>query len=105
MGDVRTNLCQIEYKITYFIETGRLSSSWCVASLHVLANADELEACKLQGCLMKNDYQQSRCENIIDELYICCGRHYNKTQQKIDSCPIESVLHRKLKDRGLGDKV
>lgn len=69
---------------------------------------------------MKNDYQQSKCENvslsiyntdqpshyqIIDQLYICCGNHYKNTQEKIDSCPIESVLDRKLKDRGLADKI
>ncbi|TIA89787.1 hypothetical protein E3P99_01876 [Wallemia hederae] len=59
----------------------------------------------MQNCLTKNGFQQDRCENILDELYICCGRYYQQTQQKIDSCPIESVLNRKLRDRGLNDKV
>jgi len=32
-------------------------------------------ACKLQDCLEANNYQESRCGHVIQEILTCCSRH------------------------------
>ncbi|KAK3833663.1 MAG: p8 MTCP-1 [Linnemannia gamsii] len=30
------------------------------------------QACAIQACLTKNNYQESRCQNVIEQLQKCC---------------------------------
>ncbi|GBB91596.1 hypothetical protein RclHR1_00190009 [Rhizophagus clarus] len=30
------------------------------------------EACQIQTCLQNNNYQESRCQKVIEELFKCC---------------------------------
>ncbi|CAI2168751.1 11030_t:CDS:2 [Funneliformis geosporum] len=32
------------------------------------------EACQIQTCLQKNDYQEARCQQAIDKLLQCCDK-------------------------------
>ncbi|XP_014474874.1 PREDICTED: cx9C motif-containing protein 4 [Dinoponera quadriceps] len=36
-------------------------------------------ACKLQKCLNENIYQPSRCQEVIEELRICCRKYSNQS--------------------------
>ena len=32
-------------------------------------------ACNLQDCLQKNNYQERKCQHVIDDILKCCSRH------------------------------
>eukprot|EP00884_Botryococcus_braunii_P005297 jgi/Botrbrau1/14769/Bobra.0284s0003.1 len=38
-------------------------------------DACKAEACKIQDCLAKNNYDVSRCQGVIKELQKCCERY------------------------------
>ncbi|GAA5959966.1 hypothetical protein JCM8115_004477 [Rhodotorula mucilaginosa] len=61
------------------------------------------EACKIQNCLLSNNYQQDKCEDAIANLYKCCAQFYvkNGDDARTDGCPMPSVLRRKLKDMNI----
>lgn len=62
-------------------------------------------ACAIQSCMQKN-LDQAKCEHLIDDLYRCCARFYNKAKQEgntkpdTESCPIKPVVARRLKRMG-----
>ena len=32
-------------------------------------------ACNLQDCLQKHNYQESKCDHVINDILKCCSRH------------------------------
>lgn len=56
------------------------------------------------ACLSKNNYQQKKCENLIDALYECCNAFYEKNgeQAQTTSCPKPDLLKLKMKQRAEG---
>ncbi|PWN52892.1 DUF1903-domain-containing protein [Violaceomyces palustris] len=56
-------------------------------------------ACKIQGCLERTGFNQAKCEHLIDDLYRCCAKFYQERgpQAEADSCPLLSVVQRRLK--------
>lgn len=62
------------------------------------------EACAIQNCLQGNNYNESKCTKIIDNLYLCCKNFYELQGRDASSvcCPKFSLLQLKLKQRELG---
>ncbi|WVQ65455.1 uncharacterized protein L199_003631 [Kwoniella botswanensis] len=58
------------------------------------------EACAIQSCLTKNNYNESACSSYVEALYRCCQKMYESTndnESKSTACPIRSVVERKMK--------
>jgi len=55
-------------------------------------------------CLQKNNYQQKRCEHLVDALYECCNAFYKKEGPDAQNvgCPKYDLLKLKLKQRAEG---
>ncbi|ODV70036.1 DUF1903-domain-containing protein [Hyphopichia burtonii NRRL Y-1933] len=62
------------------------------------------KACAIQDCLSANGYNESKCSDLIDKLYLCCKNMYEKEGPDAHSvcCPKLSLLNLKLKQRELG---
>ncbi|CUM46887.1 Cx9C motif-containing protein 4, mitochondrial [Debaryomyces fabryi] len=62
------------------------------------------EACAIQDCIQKNNYNESKCSKLIDNLYLCCKKYYeqNGTDKQTTCCPKFNLLQLKLKQRELG---
>lgn len=62
------------------------------------------EACAIQDCIQKNNYNESKCSKLIDNLYLCCKKYYeqNGTDKQTTCCPKSNLLQLKLKQRELG---
>ncbi|KAI0087068.1 hypothetical protein BDY19DRAFT_893523 [Irpex rosettiformis] len=56
-------------------------------------------ACNLQTCLNKNTYAPDKCSKQMRDLYVCCARMYDETNDKGEStaCPLPSVTRKWLK--------
>ncbi|CCC70005.1 hypothetical protein NCAS_0D04240 [Naumovozyma castellii] len=52
---------------------------------------------------MGNNYDESKCEKLIDSLYQCCFKFYkeNGDDAKSPCCPKPNLLHLKMEQRGL----
>lgn len=61
------------------------------------------EACAIQNCLRSNNYNESRCDQVIDELYRCCAKFYKESDPKgmTPCCPKPDLLRIKMKQRDL----
>ncbi|CDO52380.1 similar to Saccharomyces cerevisiae YMR194C-B CMC4 Protein that localizes to the mitochondrial intermembrane space via the Mia40p-Erv1p system [Geotrichum candidum] len=59
------------------------------------------QACAIQGCLKKSNYNEARCTKAIDALYACCLDFYNANPPgaKTVSCPYPELLDLKIKQR------
>ncbi|KAH8552834.1 mature-T-cell-proliferation protein [Umbelopsis sp. PMI_123] len=44
------------------------------------------EACAIQACLEKNQYQEKRCQDVIDKLRACCEKLLDEGGSS-PSCP------------------
>lgn len=55
----------------------------------------------LSDCLARNNYNQDRCEHLIDALYECCQAFYARHGDGASSacCPKADLLRLKLKQR------
>jgi hypothetical protein len=55
-------------------------------------------------CLTRNNYNEARCDKLIDALYECCQAFYEKNgdQAKTVSCPKPELLKLKIKQRKEG---
>jgi len=62
------------------------------------------QACAIQNCLQSNGYNESKCSQLIDELYACCKSFYqeNGPEGKTVCCPKFNLLQLKLEQRSLG---
>ncbi|TKA28637.1 Cx9C motif-containing protein 4, mitochondrial [Salinomyces thailandicus] len=51
--------------------------------------------------LMKNNYQEEKCQTQIDALYECCNLFYQRNGDEAStvSCPKASLLSLKMKQR------
>ncbi|KAK7951161.1 uncharacterized protein PG986_006889 [Apiospora aurea] len=58
-------------------------------------------ACAIQSCLTKNNYNESKCQGLVDSLYECCDALYkNKGDNATSaSCPKADLLRLKMKQR------
>ncbi|RPB28229.1 DUF1903-domain-containing protein [Terfezia boudieri ATCC MYA-4762] len=58
-------------------------------------------ACAIQDCLLKNQYNESKCSHLIDALYECCAEFYRRRGKAAKSvcCPSESLLQLKISQR------
>lgn len=56
------------------------------------------EACAIQSCMLKNDYDESKCRDAVARLYRCCDAFYKQQGQTARSrcCPLPHVLKNKL---------
>lgn len=62
------------------------------------------EACAIQACLGKNGYNEAKCTDLIDKLYLCCKNHYLQNGEiQTTCCPKPKLLNLKLKQRELGN--
>lgn len=61
-------------------------------------------ACNLQTCLNKNTYSPEKCSKQMRELYTCCAKMYDTTNDQGEStaCPMPSVTRRWLKSHPAG---
>ncbi|KAL3232291.1 Cx9C motif-containing protein 4, mitochondrial [Nakaseomyces bracarensis] len=67
-----------------------------------LDNTCQKEACKIQDCLLKNNYNETRCAGLIDALYKCCNQFYNDHPgEKSRCCPQPHLLELKMQQRNL----
>ncbi|OBA14004.1 uncharacterized protein OGAPODRAFT_103731 [Ogataea polymorpha] len=59
------------------------------------------QACAIQDCLKANNYNESRCTKLIDQLYECCTKFYEENGQDARSpcCPIPRLLALKVQQR------
>ncbi|XP_037032446.1 cx9C motif-containing protein 4 [Bradysia coprophila] len=39
----------------------------------------KLNACKIQSCLTKNNYQESACLDVLEEMRQCCLKYHDKS--------------------------
>lgn len=39
-------------------------------------------ACDIQDCLVKNNYQNNRCKNVIDDYHKCMAKYIPEKYQK-----------------------
>ncbi|ODV94171.1 hypothetical protein PACTADRAFT_17898 [Pachysolen tannophilus NRRL Y-2460] len=64
------------------------------------------EACAIQDCLKQNNYNESRCTVLIDQLYACCSKFYDAHPDVTSTtcCPKLNLLNIKMKQR-LQEKV
>ncbi|KAL1408469.1 Cx9C motif-containing protein 4, mitochondrial [Vanrija albida] len=70
-----------------------------------MAQECQAEACAIQACLQKNNYAEARCAAAVRDLYACCAAMYARARDagvpeaeaKSESCPIPSVVARKMK--------
>lgn len=63
----------------------------------------KLQACAIQNCLTKNGYNESKCTEVIDQLYLCCKQYYEENgNQQTTCCPTIKLLDLKLSQRKLG---
>ncbi|KAL2757156.1 hypothetical protein ACRALDRAFT_1093105 [Sodiomyces alcalophilus JCM 7366] len=76
------------------------------ATLHAMTTKADLQdippchpqACAIQRCLNRNNYDENQCQSAIVELYHCCERFYGKQGNTAisPSCPKADVLRLKL---------
>ncbi|KAF2198273.1 DUF1903-domain-containing protein [Delitschia confertaspora ATCC 74209] len=61
-------------------------------------------ACKIQDCLVKNNYNEEKCRKEVDALYECCNAFYKEEGDAAStvSCPKASLLRLKMKQRSQG---
>ncbi|QLQ81358.1 hypothetical protein HG537_0F01190 [Torulaspora globosa] len=59
----------------------------------------QAEACAIQNCLLRNDYDESKCRTVVQELYRCCQRFYEQqgTAARSRCCPLPHVLRDKMR--------
>lgn len=54
-------------------------------------------ACQIQTCLQKNNFNQAKCENLVDDLYRCCLKVYKEDPNlEMDSCPLKKYVDRRI---------
>ncbi|KAK0505720.1 hypothetical protein EDD18DRAFT_1120441 [Armillaria luteobubalina] len=60
----------------------------------------QAQACDLQSCLNKNTYKPEICQRHLRELYFCCQKLYEQTNDTGEStaCPLPRVVKRWIKD-------
>ncbi|AQZ10915.1 CMC4 (YMR194C-B) [Zygosaccharomyces parabailii] len=61
------------------------------------------QACAIQNCLLSNDYNEAKCDHLVDDLYRCCQRFYQDTkgQERTPCCPQPDLLKLKMSQRRL----
>ena len=59
------------------------------------------QACRIQDCLKKNRYDESKCTYLIDALYACCHKFYEAKGEDARSpcCPTPKLLKFKMEQR------
>lgn len=59
------------------------------------------QACAIQACIQKNNYDEAKCQRQIDALYECCNKFYQKEGDDAStvSCPKASLLRLKMRQR------
>ncbi|CAR26976.1 hypothetical protein ZYGR_0I02460 [Zygosaccharomyces rouxii] len=64
------------------------------------------QACAIQNCLFSNNYNESRCDQAINDLYRCCEKFYKETNSKgvTPCCPKPDLLRTKMTQRGLQEE-
>ncbi|KAK9474959.1 uncharacterized protein V1510DRAFT_360115 [Dipodascopsis tothii] len=58
------------------------------------------EACAIQNCLRRTQYNERRCTAAIDALYACCKKMYEADgEARAIACPQPELLRLKLEQR------
>ncbi|CDK28338.1 unnamed protein product [Kuraishia capsulata CBS 1993] len=59
------------------------------------------QACAIQDCLKKANYDESKCTKVIDQLYLCCTKFYAENGEEVRSpcCPTPKLLKFKIEQR------
>lgn len=58
-------------------------------------------ACNIQACIQRNQFNQERCEHLVDQLYQCCQAFYAEHGKDVRcaSCPTPAKLEEKIRLR------
>ncbi|KAH8124461.1 hypothetical protein ACSS6W_003191 [Trichoderma asperelloides] len=61
-------------------------------------------ACAIQDCLVKNNYNEARCQNAVKALYECCEAFYQRygDDATSPSCPLPKLLRLKIQQQKEG---
>ncbi|PTB47110.1 hypothetical protein M441DRAFT_53785 [Trichoderma asperellum CBS 433.97] len=61
-------------------------------------------ACAIQDCLVKNNYNETRCQNAVKALYECCEAFYQRygDDATSPSCPLPKLLRLKIQQQKEG---
>ena len=53
------------------------------------------------ACLTKTGYDESKCSQVIDQLYECCTKFYQESgpDARTPCCPVPNLLSLKLQQR------
>ncbi|KAK9235213.1 hypothetical protein V1525DRAFT_410587 [Lipomyces kononenkoae] len=63
-------------------------------------NVCHAEACAIQDCLRRANYNERRCRSAIDALYACCKKMYDEDgDARAIACPQPDLLKLKLDQR------
>ncbi|WVQ84248.1 hypothetical protein IAT38_006400 [Cryptococcus sp. DSM 104549] len=63
----------------------------------------QAEACNIQSCLTRNNYDESRCQSYVEALYRCCSEMYKTAERdgskvpESTACPLKDIVERRLK--------
>ena len=59
-------------------------------------------ACNIQACIQRHQFNQERCEHIVNKLYECCRSFYAKHGDgaRCASCPAPDKLAENMRLRG-----
>lgn len=66
-------------------------------------NRCQTEACAIQSCLLKHDYDETRCRKAVEQLYKCCDAMYAEhgTAARSRCCPLPQLLRDKMRQLGM----
>ena len=97
LADGRTRVCSVLFKVW------NPSNPWWNASRFGQADS---RLGRSVGCLTKNNYNEAKCQDLVDALYECCDAFYRKNGDGATSasCPKASLLRLKMKQRSEGTK-
>ncbi|OWT35719.1 hypothetical protein J008_06491 [Cryptococcus neoformans] len=63
----------------------------------------QAEACEIQSCIQRNNYDESKCQSQIFALYKCCLNMYQTTEKEgtkppeSSACPLKEIVERRMK--------
>lgn len=61
-------------------------------------NPCQAQACDIQACIQRHQFQQDKCEHLVQKLYKCCANFYQERGRdaRCVSCPRPDILDKKL---------
>ncbi|WVO18626.1 hypothetical protein L204_106345 [Cryptococcus depauperatus] len=63
----------------------------------------QAEACEIQSCIQRNNYDEFKCQAQVEALYRCCLKMYRNAERdnskaaQSTACPIKEIVERRIK--------